>query len=302
MWRALRLGKGVARESTIMTSPTAPGSLPADGHVHSEWSWDAYAGSMERTCAQAVEVGLPAVAFTEHVDHTVWTVAPGTLDGHDHLASLMAGDGTLTPPRFDVDGYLESIERCRHLFPELRILSGLELGEPHWHSEQVAKILAAGTFDRVLGSLHCLPTDDGFTEPPGLFVNRDASDVMRDYLTELPQLVTDSDAFAVVAHVDYPIRYWPDHAGPFELAQFEEEYRHALRAIASTGRALEVNTKIPLRTTILRWWHEEGGEAITFGSDAHEPSAIARGFGEAVDMATAHGFRPGPTPYDFWSR
>ena len=44
----------------------SPGAvLPAGGHVHSEWSWDAYVGSMERTCARAVELGLPAVAFTE---------------------------------------------------------------------------------------------------------------------------------------------------------------------------------------------------------------------------------------------
>ena len=37
---------------------------PADGHVHTEFSWDAPGGSMERTCARAVHLGLPAVAFT----------------------------------------------------------------------------------------------------------------------------------------------------------------------------------------------------------------------------------------------
>jgi histidinol-phosphatase (PHP family) len=37
--------------------------LPADSHVHTEWSWDAPDGSMERTCARAVEIGLPAIAF-----------------------------------------------------------------------------------------------------------------------------------------------------------------------------------------------------------------------------------------------
>jgi histidinol-phosphatase (PHP family) len=39
---------------------------------------------------------------------------------------------------------------------------------------------------------------------------------------------------------------------------------------------------------------------VTFGSDAHQPSAVADGFREAADMAEAYGFRPGPTPYDFW--
>ncbi|WP_328988475.1 hypothetical protein OG394_19855 [Kribbella sp. NBC_01245] len=52
------------------------GLLPADDAVHSEWSWDALAGSMAATCARAVEVGLPALAFTEHADFTPWTLPP----------------------------------------------------------------------------------------------------------------------------------------------------------------------------------------------------------------------------------
>lgn len=46
--------------------------------MHSEWSWDALKGSMERTCARAVAIGLPAVAFTEHADYTTWTVPEGS--------------------------------------------------------------------------------------------------------------------------------------------------------------------------------------------------------------------------------
>jgi len=50
---------------------TASMQLPADGHVHSQWSWDAHdVGAMADTCARAVLLGLPAVAFTEHVDFT----------------------------------------------------------------------------------------------------------------------------------------------------------------------------------------------------------------------------------------
>lgn len=36
--------------------------LPPDGHIHSEWSWDAVVGSMEQSCARAVELGLPSIA------------------------------------------------------------------------------------------------------------------------------------------------------------------------------------------------------------------------------------------------
>ncbi|MEV4168301.1 PHP domain-containing protein [Nonomuraea sp. NPDC049709] len=274
-----------------------------DGHVHSEWSWDAPAGSMERSCARAVDLGLPAIAFTEHVDHTVWTVVPGALDPDDHLATLTTPEGRLTPPAFDALGYLEEIDRCRGLFPDLRILTGLELGEPHRHAAAVAKVLGAGRFDLVLGSLHCLPIGDGFAEPPGHYERRAAAEVVRDYLAEVAGLVAGSDMFSVLAHIDYPIRYWPERtAGPFDLAAFEEEFRHALRATAGSGRALEINTRLPLDPAIVRWWHEEGGDAVTFGSDAHDPSSVAHGFRKAADMAAAHGFRPGRHPYDFWGR
>lgn len=277
--------------------------LPADSHVHSDWSWDAPKGSMERSCAQAVDLGLPAIAFTEHLDHTVLTVALDAIDGNDHLAALATPDGLLTPPEFDASAYLEAIEGCRERFPSLRILSGLEVGEPHWHAAATAKVLGAGRFDRVLGSLHCLPDRDGFAEPAGLYGHRAAAGVVRQYLAEVARLVTESDVFSVLAHIDYPIRSWPEHeGGPFDLLAFEGEFRHALRATAQSGRALEINTAIPLHSTVVSWWHEEGGEAVTFGSDAHEPSAVGRGFRDAADMAEAHGFRPGQNPYDFWAR
>ncbi len=274
--------------------------LTADSHVHSEWSWDALDGSMQRTCARAVDIGLPAVVFTEHMDFTTWSVTAG--DFKEPLRSLVTPDGYFTPPEMDLDGYLESVERCRTRFPDLRILSGVELGEAHWHSDAAAKKLDAGQFDRVLGSLHCLPADRGFCEPLELYRQRPAADVVRDYLVELPRLIRGSDVFAVLAHIDYPLRTWPASAGPFDLRKFEDEFRHALRVLADSGRALEVNTQIPLHPDVVRWWHEEGGDAITFGSDAHDPSVLAHGFVEAAAMVEAHGFRPGRHPCDFWTR
>jgi histidinol-phosphatase (PHP family) len=279
------------------------GALPADSHVHSEWSWDAPLGSMSGACAYAAGMGLPAIAFTEHLDHTVWTLPADSPHPSDHLTALADPDGVLTPPLFDPSGYLAEIERCRERFPGLRILSGLEVGEPHWHAQACAAVLGAGRFDRVLGSLHCLPDEDGFAEPWGIYPHRDAPEVVRDYLAEVATLVATSDMFSVLAHIDYPVRFWPvGQAGPFDPLAFEDEFRHALRATALAGKALEVNTRIPLHSAILRWWRDEGGEAVTFGSDAHLPSAVAHGFRQAADMAEAHGFRPGRDPEDLWTR
>lgn len=276
--------------------------LPADDHVHSEWSWDAPGGSMERSCTRALELGLPSVAFTEHADYTTWTLPAGALDDHEHLKAFLTSDVSLAPPALDLDGYLETVQRCRDLFPELRIISGVELGEPHWHSGVAASLLEAGEFDRVLGSQHCLPFEQGFCEVADLYARRPAADVVREYLAEIPRLISGSDAFAVLAHIDYAVRDWPAPAGPFDPKAFRDEFRHALRVLADSDRALEVNTRGQVHPEIIRWWHEEGGKAITFGSDAHEPTALAHGFREAMAVADAAGFRPGRHPHDFWTR
>ena len=205
-------------------------TLPADSHVHTEWSWDASHGSMERTCARAVALGLPAVAFTEHVDHTVWSLDRAHVDEGAHLLTFTSPAGLVTPGPFDAVGYLDAVAECRDRYPGLRILSGLELGEPHLHTEAVGRVLAAGTFDRVLGSLHCLPDGDGWTEPGELFGLRPAAEIVRTYLRDVAAMVAVDDAFSVLAHIDYPVRSWDENVdGPFDPADFEQEFRRPSR-------------------------------------------------------------------------
>ena len=88
--------------------------LPPDGHVHTEWSWDAAAGSMEQSCARAVELGLPSIAFTEHADFTRWVIDPevGTRMRWWRPAWL-GPDGRFRPPPLDAAGYLACVQRCR---------------------------------------------------------------------------------------------------------------------------------------------------------------------------------------------
>jgi len=66
----------------------------------------------------------------------------------------------------------------------------------------------------------------------------------------------------VLAHIDYPLRSWPAEAGTFDISGFEGEFRHALRALARSGRALEINTSGPLHPEIVpvvaRSWRNIG--------------------------------------------
>jgi histidinol-phosphatase (PHP family) len=202
----------------------------------------------------------------------------------------------------DVEGYWAEITECRERFPELRIWSGVETGEPHLFAASVAAHLRNSPVDRVLGSLHSLSMDGRLVGVGRLlYIDEDAT--MRRYLGEVVTMIESSDVFQVLAHVDFPRRYWPSGQDRYVEKDYEEEYRAVFRALASTGRALEVNTSSPLASIDqVRWFREEGGDAISFGSDAHQPTSVGQRFDLAVDIVEAAGFRPGRDRFDFWRR
>lgn len=259
-----------------------------DHHVHTEWSYDAPRGSMERSCARAIELGLPAIAFTDHADFV-----------------------KVHPDQYcvDINGYLTAVEQCRAKYPGLRILSGVELGEPHWFRKETEDILAAGPLDRVHGSVHCVRMD-GVLIDASDFRHQDQSfDIAagtREYLKEVLAMLDANQPFETLAHLDYPKRYWPEGALPYREEDFEEEMRAILRAAAQSGRVLEVNTTrgnvLCPGHIVVRWWREAGGQAVSFGSDAHDPDKIAAGFEPARQMVESLGFKPAKDPTDYWRR
>jgi histidinol-phosphatase (PHP family) len=270
---------------------------PPDNHVHTRYSWDtADSSTMRRACERAVAEGLPAIAFTEHLDFTVWldedrATAEGLTDRHP---------AQQTP--IDVEAYVAELEECRDRYPELRIWSGVETGEPHLFAASIAGHLRRAPVDRVLGSLHSL-ADQGRLVGVTRLLWSDPAGTMRRYLAELVDMIESSDVFQVLAHCDFPRRYWPGGAHTYVEKDFEEEYRAVFRALAASGRALEINTSSPLASADqVRWFHEEGGEAVSFGSDAHQPERVGDRFDLAVDVVEAAGFRPGRDRFDFWRR
>ena len=254
---------------------------------------------MQQTCERAVKIGLPAVVFTEHLDFGGWRIGPQ--DATDAIRHLITPEGILEAPSLDVAGYLDCIDRCRRMFPSLRIMTGVEFGQPHLFHQRAAALLDLSGLDRVNGSLHTLQNGAERSEPITLFRYWPADQVIWEYL-EIPRMVAASDSFRVFTHIDYAVRSWPTAGiGPFNPKQFEEGFRHAMRALADGGRALEMNTR-RLWSWIPQWWSEEGGQAITFGSDTHVPDDLAAHVPEAMAMVEHYGFQPGRNPEDFWTR
>ena len=91
-------------------------------------------------------------------------------------------------------------------------------------------------------------------------------------------------------------------AGRPDAQVVQAAYRAALRALAATGRAVEINTSgwLALDASLLTWWRAEGGQAVSFGSDAHDPLSIGREFASAAAMAQAAGFGPDSDRSGLW--
>ena len=238
---------------------------------------------MEKTCEQALEIGLPAIAFTDHADFV-------TVHADQH--------------RLDISGYMDEIERCRSKYKGLRILSGVELGEPHWFPDETRDVLSACKLDRVLGSMHCARIGDRVVDASQVskLDDVDASAFARAFFAETLAMLRSGVAFETLAHIDYPKRYVTE----YREEDFEEELRAILTEAARRDVVLEVNTTrghvMCPSVTVLGWWRDAGGRAVSFGSDAHEPSKIAAGFEAAALMVEAAGFKPAAEPTALWHR
>ncbi len=236
---------------------------------------------MRETCVRAQSLGLQVVAFTDHADHTA-------IAGGRHL---------------DLAGYLETLARCRQEFPRLAIWSGAELGEPHRFPVETAELLAQGDFDLVLGSVHAIEVG-GRLEDCSMGPGGPGSDPvawMRLYWGEVLRLLESAASFQVLAHLEYPKRYWPPGGQPYRAADYREEIQMVLERAARRELILEINSSAGLEPErglcpgpeVVRWWRRAGGRAVSVGSDAHRPGAVGRGLDRALEAAAWAGFTSG---------
>ncbi|MGQ9902955.1 MAG: histidinol-phosphatase HisJ family protein [Anaerolineae bacterium] len=254
-------------------------AMYVDYHVHTHFSCDCNY-SMEEMCRAAVVAGVQEIAFCEHEEHN-----PGDECYHT----------------LNHDAYWRELRRCRELFAgQLTIRAGIEISEPHRYAAQIEPTLAAYPWDYVLGSLHWLDEQTNTLSPT--FAERFGPGQWREsfraYFREMERMACDGN-FDVVAHFDYPARYFkapPDEA--YDIAEFEAEIRPALQALIARGKGIEINTgslRKGLRNPcpppiVVRWFREMGGQILALGSDAHRPQDIMADIALASEIARAAGF------------
>jgi len=249
-----------------------------DYHVHTHHSLDSEA-LMEEHCARAVKIGLKEIAFTDHYE----------------LNPLDEGKGY-----FDFEAYWKELNYCRNKMGEsLSILSGLEISEPHLYPEEIKEFLSGKNFDLLIGGIHWIKDEALYRD---FWSQKNYKEAYSLYFEEVFKMAKTAD-IDVLAHLDHLKRYAPQDIPSFGPSDFRGQIEAILKVIIERNIALEVNTsalKLKLFSSdhetfpsfeIIAWYRNLGGELLTLGSDAHDPSFLALGFERICSFLEEVGFR-----------
>jgi len=233
-----------------------------DTHVHSHISCDSTA-SIAAMCEGAIANNIACVAFTDHLDEN-----PND-EGYRF---------------YQPEAFFEEVDAARHAFEsKLKVLRGVEFGEPHLYPETLAE-LHARPYDVIIGSIHWVddvwPGDKIAHANPRAFFER--------YYAVMLAAVQ-AGGFDVLGHFDFPKRYLKTNVTDLPIIN------EVVAALAASGIALEINTSslrkglsetIP-DIAILEAYARHGGTRITFGSDAHAPGDVGADFDTAQQLLAA---------------
>ena len=246
--------------------------MTADYHVHTYFSDDSTC-PMEDMLRRAVELGLDELAFTEHVDY-----------------------GVKTDLNCDYAAYFDELARMQERFAgRLTIRRGIEFGVQTHTVEQFQKDFERYPFDFVILSNHQIGDREFWR---GEYQQgKSQEEIHRDYYTAILEVMQLYRNYSVLGHLDMIKRYNP--YGDYPDEKVMDLVDAILRRAIADGKGIEINTSCfryklkdltPSRT-ILRRYHELGGEVLTFGSDAHKTENLAERMDEARDAARSIGFR-----------
>jgi histidinol-phosphatase (PHP family) len=239
-----------------------------DYHMHGNFCGHA-CGDLEEYVQSAIEKGLREIGFSAHL--------PKIVDPDPYHAMLIER----------LPEYVDLVQSLSAKYSgSIRIKLGIEADYFTGHEKETAALLDSWPFDYVLGSLHFLG-DWHFTSKAGQdrYETADPSVVFPEYFRLLREMVG-TGLFDILAHPD-AIR--KESFRP--VSALTQEYDSVASLLAARGMAIEVNTG-GLRRNAGSIYPEKGfleactrmGVPVTLGSDAHNPSDVARDFDAAFDL------------------
>ena len=254
----------------------------SDSHTHTNCSPDG-SNSVDEMYRRAKELELYYYTITDHCECNDYDGA--------HIG--------FSYRKWTDEGYRRMSESAERLHYDVRLLKGLELGQPVQNFSAAEDVLGARAYDFVLGSVHNIKGFEDFyflkyDEMPEGYIDR----LLTSYFGEMLQMVQWGKIDSV-AHLTYPLRYIRgDHKIEIDMRPHEEEVRAVFTEMIRRDIALEINTS-GLRQAIgcflpdkpyVELYRSMGGRLLTIGSDAHRVEDLGKGIEEGLEMMKEAGF------------
>lgn len=252
-----------------------------DMHTHSDNSFDAK-DSVDKICQSAIKKGLLAVAITDHCE------APMIRCGADCECGCL--DEKIPKSVRD------TLNAKQKYSKNIKVLCGMELGEPMHDDECTKKALNYGDFDFILASVHNLRGMEDFYYLN--YDNLDVDEILKLYFDELAETASFKN-YDSLAHMTYPLRYIFEKTGSYpDLSKFKNQTDDILNILVKNKKALEINVSGLFKglgvtlpdETLIRRFRELGGEFITIGTDAHSEDYVGKGIENGIKTAEKCGF------------
>ena len=254
-----------------------------DNHTHSYFSDDSRM-DMDDAIRNAMEKGLRGIVFTDHMDLD----PPVGMQGFSFEPEPQQAAIDMEVEYFGLNGAKT----------DFLLLKGIEIGLQEKSFPELRRILSTFKFDCVIGSLHLIDGKDPYVGD--YYDPYDYRRAYRHYLEEFYSLMCKMPDFDILGHYDYIVRYASYPEVCISYSEFGDVLDPIFKFLVDNGKTMEINTKtyqlyrgrIPfMDIEVLRRFRELGGEAVSFGSDAHNIARIGENFDWCREMALAAGLK-----------
>lgn len=252
----------------------------SDTHIHSDNSFDAENSVLE-LCQSALEKGISIIAITDHME------APEIKLGDRSVFGNLIKQISKSAEEVDIANELMN--------GQLKVLRGMELGEPLHEPKQTKKAMAIADFDFILASIHNIKDTEDFYYLE--YNENNVTDLLNRYFDELLDTAQNAD-FDSLAHLTYPLRYIIERTDirP-DLNEYSLVIDNILKALVKRDKALEINTSgiksmgvtMP-DINVVKRFKELGGKYVTIGSDAHKRTDVGCNIEKGIETAKTCGF------------
>lgn len=248
-----------------------------DCHIHTKFSVDSTM-DVHEACKEALKQGLSGVAFTDHLD----------IDYPDSDESW----------NIDFNQYYSEISAAKAYYEgKLTVLRAIEMGiQPHVIDESL-EIVKSVPFDYVLASVHVIDKIDPYAR--FYYKDKTKQDAYERYLKEIYFMINNINNFDMVGHFEYITRYSSYVDRSIRYADHTDVFDSILKTLISQGRGFEINTgsfrnpmvQAEYDVSVLKRYHELGGDMVCLGSDAHKAEHIGLRFDYFAQIIRDAGFK-----------